>query len=295
MSEKSRFVIAGDEVQQMLASARVRLVDGSWYLPAQNRDAKAEFMAARIPGAVRFDIDEISDRSSALPHMLPTPENFGAAMGALGISEDDDIIVYDGPGMFSAARVWWNLRVMGAKSVRILEGGFDRWQMDGRPVETGAPKSPEPALFKAVLDADRVRGIADMRANLKSGNAQVLDARPFARFCGTAPEPRPGLRSGHIPGSQPVPATELFSDGKLKPLDELREVFNGVALAMDRPAITTCGSGVTAAVISLALESIGHTDHSLYDGSWAEWGQAEDAPVAQWLDGEVSGKTTVRE
>ncbi|MEZ5792492.1 MAG: 3-mercaptopyruvate sulfurtransferase [Nitratireductor sp.] len=295
MSDKSQHVIEAGEVEALLGRDKLRLVDGSWYLPAQNRNGRAEYLASRIPDAVYFDIDEISDKSSALPHMLPTPENFGAAMGALGISRDDDIIVYDGPGMFSAARVWWSFRIMGATSVRILDGGFDRWKAEGRPVETGTPGAPQKAVFEARPDLTRVRGIGEMRANLKSGNAQVFDARPFARFCGTAPEPRPGLRSGHIPGSQPVPATELFADGRLKPIDELRAVFETVSLAMDRPVITTCGSGVTAAVISLALESIGHRDHALYDGSWSEWGQAEDAPVAQWLDGTISGKTSVRE
>ncbi|MEZ5870338.1 MAG: 3-mercaptopyruvate sulfurtransferase [Nitratireductor sp.] len=295
MSERSHLIITADELQAMLGSPNLRVIDGSWYLPAQNRDARAEFLEARIPGAVRFDIDGVSDRSSLLPHMLPSPEAFAEAVGAMGISAENGIVVYDGPGLFSAARVWWTFTIMGAKSVRILDGGFDRWKAEGRPVETGEPALPAPAVFNAKPDLSRVRSIGDMRANLKSGNAQVFDARPFPRFCGTAPEPRPGLRSGHIPGSQPVPATDLISDGKLKPLDELREILDSVSLAMDRPAITTCGSGVTAAVISLALESIGHPDHALYDGSWAEWGQADDAPLAQWLDGTLAGKTSVRE
>ncbi|MFZ1816102.1 MAG: 3-mercaptopyruvate sulfurtransferase [Rhizobiaceae bacterium] len=286
MSNSNPFILEADALQAMLHSPTLRLVDASWYLPAQNRNGRSEYEAARIPGAVYFDIDAVSDRSSPLPHMLPTPDQFAKAMSALGISETDDIVVYDGPGMFSAARVWWTFRTMGAGSVRILDGGFDHWRADGRPIEEGPAKAPAAAMFKPTLDAARVTGIDAIRANLKLGQSLILDARPLARFRGEAPEPRAGLRSGHMPGARPLPATDLVRDGKLKPLNELQALLDSVFADHKRNIITSCGSGVTAAIISLALESTGHPSHTLYDGSWAEWGQADDAPVATWEDGE---------
>lgn len=279
-AERGPFTIAPDDLQSRLG--QLRIVEASWYLPAQNRDAAAEFAAARIPGAVRFDIDEIRDKASPLPHMLPTPQAFAAAAGALGVGDSDDIVVYDGPGLFAAPRVWWMFRAMGAKSVRVLDGGFDRWRKAGRPVETGAPKSPRPARFSPSFDASRVRAIADIRANLNTSKALVLDARPAGRFSGEMPEPRAGLRGGHMPGAVSMPFDSFCADGALKSLPELRALFRAAALKPSRPAIATCGSGVTAAIISLALESVGHKEHGLYDGSWAEWGQADDAPVASW-------------
>ncbi len=282
MSQARPFTISPDELQSRLGEANLRIVDASWYLPAQNRNGRGEYEAARIPGAVYFDLDAISDQHSDLPHMLAAPEAFAEAVGAMGISQTDDIIVYDGPGLFSSARVWWNFRVMGAKSVRVLDGGFDRWREAGRPVETGAPTQPEPAVFKPAFDASRVRSIKDIHANLKLGEQLILDARPVGRFTGEVPEPRPGLRSGHIPGAQSMPADTFSVDGRLKEIDELKPMFEAAALTPERHAITSCGSGVTAAIISLALETIGHANHSLYDGSWAEWGAADNAPVATW-------------
>jgi thiosulfate/3-mercaptopyruvate sulfurtransferase len=276
------FFISPDELQAKLGSPQLRIVDGSWYLPAQNRNAQAEYEAGRIRGAVRFDIDAVSDKSSGLPHMLPSPQDFAAAAGAIGISRDDEIVVYDGPGVFSSARVWWTFRVMGAKNVRILEGGFDRWKAAGRPIETGAPPPVTPAAFKPDFDPALVSHIDTIRDNVHTAKAQMLDARPQGRFTGAVPEPRPGLRSGHVPGSKSLPADTLVKDGKLKEVSELKALFEGVSLDWRKPVITSCGSGVTAAIITLALETVGHKDHSLYDGSWAEWGQAEDAPVARW-------------
>lgn len=282
MRQTNPFMISAEQLAARLGAPDLKILDGSWYLPAQNRDGRAEFLAERIPGAVYFDIDAESDPGTGLPHMLPTPQAFAAAAGALGIGESDDIVVYDGPGLFSSARVWWTFRVMGAKRVRILAGGFDRWKQDGFPVETGEPRPPQPAVFHAAFDAGKVRSTADIRANLKIGEALILDARPFGRFTGEVPEPRPGLRSGHIPGSRSLPYDQLVADGTLKDLDSLREIFATFPLEPGRQAVTTCGSGVTAAIISLALESVGHANHALYDGSWAEWGQADDAPVATW-------------
>ncbi len=284
MNRDNPNLIEPDELAGRLGQSGLGIVDASWYLPAQKRDGRAEYFSARIPGAVYFDIDEIADKSAGLPHMLPSPEVFAGAVGALGISEHDDIVVYDGPGIFSAARVWWSFRVMGAKNVRLLDGGFDRWRNAGLPVETGKPPARPPAIFVPRFDASKVAGIADIRANLKSGHSLLLDARPFARFAGQAEEPRPGLRSGHVPGAKSLPTDQLVSDGRLRPVAELQQIFDGLALDAHRHAITSCGSGVTAAIISLALVSAGHDNHALYDGSWAEWGKAENAPVAKWPD-----------
>ena len=281
--ERGPHTIDPQTLAGLLGSDDLRLVDGSWYLPAQNRDAIQEFAAARIPGAVYFDIDAISDRTSDLPHMLPDADAFGAAVGALGISETDNIVVYDGPGVFSAARVWWMFRIMGAERVRVLDGGFDGWRAAGLPVESGDAASPKSADFKARLQRDAVTDMDTIRAGLKTGDAQILDARSFERYAGQAPEPRPGLRSGHIPGSRSLPFQRLTEDGRLKDISDLKEIFAEYSLA-DRPVITSCGSGVTAAVISLALETVGHPSHSLFDGSWAQWGAAPDVPVARWED-----------
>lgn len=282
MNDRSIFTITPQSLEARLGSDELSVVDASWYLPAQNRNAKAEFESSRIPGAVFFDIDAISEQNTDLPHMLPDPDDFAEAVGKLGISDQDTIVIYDGPGLFSAARAWWMFRVMGAENVKILDGGFDRWKEARRPLETGSAKAPQPARFKARLDRASVAGIEDIRANLKSGHALILDARAFDRFAGQAPEPRAGLRSGHIPGSRSLPFNRLVSEGRLADIGELRNVLAEFPVDGSSEVITSCGSGVTAAVLSLALESIGHGRHRLYDGSWAEWGQAENAPVAQW-------------
>lgn len=276
------FFISPSQLAEKLGSPNLRVVDASWYLPAHGRDGAAEFASARIPGAVRFDLDAVSDKSVDLPHMLPTPQAFAAAAGAMGVSETDEIVVYDGPGVFSSARVWWTFRSMGATNVRILAGGIDRWKQSGMPIETGAPQTPVPAVFNPDFDASKVAHIDTIRANVHTGESLILDARPQARFTGAQAEPRPGLRSGHVPGSKSLPADTLVRDGELKPVAELKQLFEGVSLDARRPVITTCGSGVTAAIITLALESVGHSRHSLYDGSWAQWGKADDAPVARW-------------
>lgn len=282
MSSDKRFFITADELQARLGAPELRIVDASWYLPAHGRDGRAEFEAARIPGAVFFDIDAISDKTSSLPHMLASPAQFAAAVGALGISESDDIVIYDCLGLLSAPRAWWNFRIMGARSVRILSGGFDRWRAAGRPVETGAPGTPVPAVFNAAFQPEKVASFADMKANIGSSRVLVLDARSFGRFAGNDPEPRPGLASGHIPGSKSLPWETLVADGRLKDIDTLRELFRAVSLEQGRPVVTTCGSGVSAAILTLALECLGHEQNALYDGSWAEWGSAKDAPVARW-------------
>mgnify|MGYP001949356258 CR=1 FL=1 len=246
------------------------------------RDGKAEFDASRIQGAQYFDINAIADLTTDLPHMMPSGETFETAAGAMGISENDEIIVYDGPGLFSSARVWWTFRTMGASNVKILKGGFDGWKSAGLPVETGAPTEPAPSIFKASFKGDKVRDYVYMKSNVKRGDTLVLDARPFGRFAGEVPEPRAGLKSGHIPGSKSLPAMELIKDGALLLPEELEARFAEVGIANADHVTTTCGSGVTAAILSLALDTLGHKDHSLYDGSWADWGSRSDAPVAKW-------------
>ena len=261
-----------------LGQPGIAIVDASWYLPAQNRNARAEYNAAHIPGAVFFDIDTVADTRSGLPHMLPSPEVFSAWAGAQGISETDDIVVYDGAGLFSAARAWWTFSVMGAKSVFILEGGMPAWQAAGLPVSSEVA-APIAKPFKAQLAVGKVKDLASMRAIAETGTAQIADARPADRFAGLAPEPRPGLRSGHMPGAASVPSSALVADGKLRPASELRAIFESAGIDLSKPVATSCGSGVTAAILTLALDTLGHTDHALYDGSWAEWGLPGETPV----------------
>ena len=278
MTDKSSPFVTARWLADRLGGPSLSVVDGSWYLPSAGRDAEAEYKAGHIPGAVRFDLDEIADRSSGLPHMLPSPEAFAAAVGALGISERNTIVVYDGAGLFSAPRVRWTFRVMGAVDVRILEGGLPAWIAAGLPLETSGPK-PEPEQFVARLDRDAVRSLGEMVETVASGAAQIVDARPADRFRGEAAEPRPGLRSGHIPGSRNLPASALVADGRLKAPDVIAGLFAEAGIDLAQPVITSCGSGVTAAILALGLETIGADKVALYDGSWAEWGGRADVPI----------------
>jgi thiosulfate/3-mercaptopyruvate sulfurtransferase len=257
----------------------LRVIDASWYLPDMGRDAKAEYRAAHIPGARFFDIDEITDSRSNLPHMAPPPEKFVSRMRAMGIGDGHQVVVYDGAGLFSAARVWWTFRLMGKTDVAVLDGGFPKWQAEGREVE-----DMPPVLRDRHITVSRqhglVKDVTQVAHAAKLGEAEIIDARSAARFKGEAPEPRPGLRSGHIPGSKNVPYASLLNpDGTMKPVADLRAVFEAAGVNLSKPAITSCGSGVTAAILSLALERMGHKNHALYDGSWAEWGMYEDLAV----------------
>jgi thiosulfate/3-mercaptopyruvate sulfurtransferase len=262
-----------------LGAPDLRIVDGTWHMPQLKRDARAEFAAAHVPGAVFFDIDAIADHATPLPHMLPGPEAFAVAAGALGIGSGDRVVVYDVRGVVSAARVWWTFRVFGHDAVAVLDGGFRKWQAEGRPVESGIP-SPAPRVFTARYRPELVRDLAAMRANLASRSAQVLDARSAGRFAGTEPEPRAGLRGGHIPGSLNLPYETLYRpDGALRPPDELASAVRAAGVDLDRPVVTTCGSGVTASVLALALFLLGRRDVAVYDGSWSEWGGRADTPV----------------
>ncbi len=255
----------------------VSVVDGSWHLPTENRDGKAEYLEGHIPGAVFFDIDRISAPGD-LPHMMPTASNFSTSAAALGLGRDKTVIVYDTKGLFSAARVWWMLRVSGFTDVRILDGGLPAWLKAGMSLEQGAV-SVDHTDCVVELDAAASVDSAQVLAASNNDNAQILDARSQGRFDGVDPEPRAGLRGGHIPGSLCLPFTRLLEDGKLKPNDLLREAFAAHGVVENKPVITSCGSGVTAAILTLGLHCIGRDDTALYDGSWTEWGGRSDLPV----------------
>jgi len=258
----------------------LRVLDASWYLPDVGRDPKAEYAAGHIPGARFFDISEISDARSDLPHMVPPIEKFMSRMRAMGVGDGHQVVVYDGSGLSSAARVWWLFRLMGQDNVAVLDGGFPKWQAEGHPVEDLPPMLRDRHMTVRFQN-HLVRDVTQVAAASKLGTPQIVDARSAARFRGEAPEPRPGLRAGHIPGSRNVPfGLVLHEDGTMKEEDALRGVFESAGIDLDQPIITTCGSGVTAAVLSLALERLGHRDHALYDGSWAEWGMFPTVPVA---------------
>lgn len=266
---------------ERLDAPDVRVVDATWFLPGAGRDAKALYAERRIPGAVFFDIDEIADTTSNLPHMLPAPEKFASRMKKLGIGDGARVVVYDNQGLFSAARVWWTFRVMGHEDVAVLDGGFPAWERGGHPIEDGEPAPRSQRHFTARFRADLVRDIADMRRIVEGGGATVLDARPAPRFRGEAAEPRPGLKSGHMPGARSVPSSVLVDDtGRLRSREELARVFSDASCDVSRPAVCTCGSGVTAAVVALALARLGRWDAAIYDGAWAEWGGRDDTPIA---------------
>jgi thiosulfate/3-mercaptopyruvate sulfurtransferase len=259
----------------------LRLVDGSWYLPTSGRDARAEYLAGHLPGAVFFDLDSISDRGSSLPHMLPSPPQFAEQVEALGIGDRDDLVVYDGSGTnLSAGRVWWMFRMFGHQRVAVLDGGLPRWRAEGRPLEQGEVFPPAAVFTARSIPARAVRDLASVGDALVSREAQIVDMRSAGRFAGIEPEPRPGLRGGHIPGSSNLPFTDLVgADGTVLPPEALRQRIAAAGVDLARPIIATCGSGVSACTLLHALHLLGHRQASLYDGAWAEWGGRHDTPV----------------
>ncbi len=267
------------ELAAALGDPNLGVIDGSWHLPNTGRLGAIEFRLGHIPGAVYFDIDTIADLDSGLPHMLPKPDGLAREMTALGLADGMRFVIYDVLGIYAAARVWWTLRAYGAEDVRILEGGLTKWIAEGRPLETGEAR-PKPRPFTPRLDESFVASLDHVREALRTGSAQVVDARAADRFRGEAAEPRPGLKSGHMPGSLNVPYAEVVEHGRLKPAATLRALFAAHKVDLAKPVITTCGSGVSAAILALAVEEAGGRIAGLYDGSWAEWGGRDDCPVA---------------
>jgi len=258
----------------------LRVLDASWFLPGSGRDPKAEYDTTHIPGARYFDIDEISDQRSALPHTVPPVEKFMSRMRAMGVGDGHQIVVYDSAGLFSAARVWWLFRLMGKTDIAVLDGGLPKWLAEGRPTED-LPPIIRDRHMTVTRQAALIKDVTQVAAASKLGDYEILDARAVERFRGDVPEPRPGLRSGHIPNSRNLPFGMLFNaDGTMKSPEDLRHLIEGLGTDLSKPVITTCGSGVTAAIINLALERIGHRKHALYDGSWSEWGMYDDLKIA---------------
>jgi len=272
-------LVSTEWLAERLGSPDVQVVDGSWHMPAENRSGRTEYDSVHIPGAVFFDIDEIADRTTDLPHMLPTPEAFAEAAGGLGLRRQACVVAYDTNGVRSAARVWWTLRVMGFPHVRVLDGGLPKWRAEGRPV-TAEPAAPASTRLEPIFRPELVRGLAQVRRLAERPDEQVVDARSAERFRGEAPEPRAGLRSGHLPHALNLPFNALLTArGEMRPPAELRVLFEGAGVDLSGAIVASCGSGVTASVLALALARIGREDVAVYDGSWTEWAGRTDTPV----------------
>jgi thiosulfate/3-mercaptopyruvate sulfurtransferase len=271
-------MVSTDWLLARLDDPSIRILDASWFMPGSPRDPDQEYAAGHIPGAARFDIDALSDHDSALPHMLAAPSDFAMAMRRLGIEPSSTMIVYDSEGLFSAPRAWWTLRAMGHAATFVLDGGLPHWISEGHPVETGW-RQPRHGEFKAHLRDELVEDMDGVLATLGDDERQIVDARPSPRFLGDAPEPRPGLRGGHMPGAVNVPWSMVVEKGSLLPAERLREIFDAAGLDLERPVVTTCGSGVSACVLALALARLGRDSVAVYDGSWSEWGSRSDTPV----------------
>ena len=280
MENDIKSLVSTDWLAEHIKDPDLRILDASWYLPDAGRDPRAEFDAAHIKGARFFDIDEVADLRSALPHTVPPVEKFMSRMRAIGVGDGHQVVVYDGAGLFSAARVWWTFRLMGFENVAVLDGGLPKWQAEGRPVDAKPATIRDRHMIVKRQD-HLIKDVTQVARAAKLEDHTIIDARPAPRFEGTAPEPREGMRAGHIPNSQNVPFSTLLNDDKtMKPKAELLAIFDAAGADLAKPIITTCGSGVTACVLALALYQIGKTDAAVYDGSWSEWGMYGDLPIA---------------
>ena len=277
----SRWLVSTDWLSPHLSDPDVIVLDGSYYLANHQRDAQAEYLAGHIPGAQRFDIDAISDKSNPLPHMLPSPQQFGAQVGALGVGDGMTVVLYDGIGLYGAARVWWTFRAFGADKVIVLDGGMPKWKAENRPLESGAGKPRAAKTFTPRFNRQMVASIDDVQKVLVDKTAQVVDARAADRFRGEAPEPRPGMRGGHMPGSFNVPFGLVLENGQLAPPDKVAAAFKQAGVDLDRPVVTSCGSGVTASILTFAIEALGKPPGRVYDGSWSEWGARPDTAIVK--------------
>lgn len=280
LNTANKWIVETDWLAAHLEAPDLVVFDASWHLPTAGRDPKAEYQDAHIPGALFFDIDDLSDDKSPLPHMLPSTVKFASRMKKMGVGDGMRIVVYDSEGIFSAPRVWWTFRALGHEDVAVLNGGLKKWKAEGRPLEDGAPRKRAECHYTPLMNASLVRDLDDMKQLVEKRTAQIVDARPAARFSGSEPDLWPGLRCGHLPGSRNVPSQSLVNaDGTLKSEAELAKVFADAGVDPTQPIVTTCGSGVTASILSLALAVLGRTDTAVYDGSWAEWGADNGLPI----------------